>query len=149
MATDIGQEQLLQRKAKAFDCSSKRQPFDGGDVLHNLVAWLRICLHEPEPHDFWPPTRLVSDYTHKLAYLHAESGLFHDLASRARNGMFVRFELAARQHPELVLAALNDSDPRPRTPAHRYSTYRVYGSAHETSRLLCPTAKHAASKSAN
>jgi hypothetical protein len=109
---------------------------------------MRFRLHEPKPHHLWPPTRLVGDYTHKLAYLHSESGLFHDLASRAHNGTFGGFELATGQHPELVLAALNDSDPRPRTPAHRYSAYRVYGSAHETS-LLCPTPKHAVSKSAN
>jgi len=118
--------------AEALDRRAECQPFDCGDILHQLVAWLGFRPHEPELHYLRPAAHLVRHDAEKLTYLYPEPGFFHDLASCARDGTLVSLELAAGQHPELVLAALNDGHPWPRAAAHRYSTYRVYRPTHKT-----------------
>src|ERR1700722_5881281 len=117
MAADIGQEQFFQRMAQTPDRGSKRQPFNRDDVLHHFVARLRLRSHEPEPHHLRPTAGLVGDDAKKLAYLDAKPGFFDHLAPRAADWTLVPSELAAGQHPELVLAALNDRHHRPRTLA--------------------------------
>src|SRR5271168_2725401 len=102
----IGQEQLFQRIAEALDRRAQRKPLDRDDVLHHLKARLGLRPHQPELDHLRPPACLVGDDTKKVAYLHAKSGFLDDLASRAGDGPFISSELAAGQHPKLVLAAL-------------------------------------------
>jgi len=104
MAAYVGQKYLLQWIAEPLDRPGKRQPFNRDDILHHLVARLRLGPHEPEPHHLWPATRLVSDDTEEFADFHTEPGFFDHLAPRAPlDGMLVPPQLAAGQHPELVL----------------------------------------------
>src|SRR5579863_212048 len=131
MRADIGQEQLFKRIAETLDGRAERQPFDRDDVLHQFIARLCLRSHEPELHHLRPAAHFVGDGTEELADLDAKAGFLHYLPPRARDRTFVGSELAAGQHPKLVLAALDDSHSRPRALAHRNSTHRMYRSVHK------------------
>jgi hypothetical protein len=146
---DAGQEQFFQGIAETLDRCAEWKPFDSSDVLHQFVTWPGFRPHEPELHHLWPATCLVGHEAQKFTHLYPEPGFLHNLASGASDWTFVPLQLPARQHPEFVLAALNDGDPGPRAPAYRNSTHRVYGPTHKQASLFAGSAKHDASKSAN
>src|SRR5664279_601188 len=93
------------------------------------MAWPGLGLHAPELHDLRPAAGAVGDGAEKFAYAHAMAGFLHHRAARAGDGALGALELAARQHPAIVLAALDHGDQRPRAIAHHDAAARVNGFA--------------------
>src|SRR5674476_1170654 len=60
-ASDMAQEQLLQRIAQPPHRRGERQPFDRHDVLHDVAARPLVSLHAPELHDLRPAARAIDD----------------------------------------------------------------------------------------
>src|SRR5690348_2031769 len=92
----------------------------------------------PELNNLWPAPRAVSNRAEKFTYANLMTGLFHDLAPRAGDWAFIDLELAARQHPELVLRALHDGNQGARAVAHHDAARRMNGLARHPARSCQP-----------
>jgi hypothetical protein len=57
------------------------------------------------------------------------AGFLHRFAPRAGGRIFVALKLAARQHPGIILAALDNGNPRLSAAAHHDASRRVNGLA--------------------
>src|SRR5690242_10186264 len=118
VAADIAEEQPLKRIAQLPNGRGERQPFDRHDVFHQSTAWAGFSLHAPELHNLRAPAHPVRNGTDEFPHANAMSGFLDDLPARAGERALVTLELAAWQHPELILRALHDSDERARAIAH-------------------------------
>jgi len=124
-ATDVTQEQLLQRVAQPPHGRRERQPLDRDDVLHDVTARPLVRLHAPELHDLRPAACAIGDGAEKFVNFNTVPGLLDGFAPRAGRGIFISLELTARQHPGIIFAALDNSNARLRAAAHHDTPRRM------------------------
>src|SRR5664280_1700591 len=128
-ASDMAPEQLLPRIAQPPHRRGEGEPLDRHDVLHDVAARPLVSLHAPELHDLRPAARAIDDGAEKFVHLHAMTGLFHHFAAGATGRILAALEFAARQHPALVLAALDDGNAPVCAVAHHDASRRLNGLA--------------------
>src|SRR6185437_8837245 len=124
-AADMMQEQPLERIAQPAYRRRERQPLDRRNILHDVAARPRRGLHAPKLNDLRPAARAIGNGAQKLMHFDAMAGFFDRLAAGAGSRIFVALKLAARQHPAIVLAALDHGDARARAAAHYDAARRL------------------------